>query len=85
MILLANSKQAENWFEKKRFWVILTSTRSNSCDFEAVKQFASSILSCGRVSGRGCALSQAVIFIPYYWHTNPVGVRNARRMIAELL
>ncbi len=35
--------------------------------------------------GRGCALSQAVIFIPYYWHTNPIGVKNARRMIAELL
>jgi aminoglycoside phosphotransferase (APT) family kinase protein len=35
--------------------------------------------------GRGCALSQAVIFIPYYWHTNPTGVKNARRMIAELL
>jgi aminoglycoside phosphotransferase (APT) family kinase protein len=35
--------------------------------------------------GQGCALSQAVIFIPYYWHTNPVGVANARRMIAELL
>ena len=35
--------------------------------------------------GRGCALSQATIFIPYYWHTNPIGVKNARRMIAELL
>jgi aminoglycoside phosphotransferase (APT) family kinase protein len=35
--------------------------------------------------GRGCALSQAVIFIPYYWHTNATGVKNARRMIAELL
>ena len=35
--------------------------------------------------GRGCALSQAMIFIPYYWHTNPIGVKNARRMIAELL
>jgi len=35
--------------------------------------------------GRGCALSQAAIFIPYYWQTNPVGVKNARRMIAELL
>jgi aminoglycoside phosphotransferase (APT) family kinase protein len=35
--------------------------------------------------GRGCALSQAAIFIPYYWHTNPTGVKNARRMLAELL
>jgi len=35
--------------------------------------------------GRGRALSQAVIFIPYYWHTNPIGVKNARRMLAELL
>lgn len=35
--------------------------------------------------GRGHALSQAVIFIPYYWHTNPIGVENARRMISELL
>jgi aminoglycoside phosphotransferase (APT) family kinase protein len=34
--------------------------------------------------GRGCALSQAVIFIPYYWHTNPTGVKNARHMIDEL-
>jgi aminoglycoside phosphotransferase (APT) family kinase protein len=35
--------------------------------------------------GRGHTLSQAVIFIPYYWHTNPIGVENARRMISELL
>ena len=35
--------------------------------------------------GRGHALSQAVIFIPYYLHTNPVGVGNARRMIDEVL
>ncbi|MBE2202081.1 MAG: aminoglycoside phosphotransferase family protein [Anaerolinea sp.] len=35
--------------------------------------------------GRGCALSQAVIFIPYYWHTNPIGVKNAQRMLDELL
>lgn len=35
--------------------------------------------------GRGCALSQAVIFIPYYWHTNPIGVKYARRMLDELL
>lgn len=35
--------------------------------------------------GRGQALSQAAIFIPYYLHTNPVGVRNARRMIAAVL
>ena len=35
--------------------------------------------------GRGLALSVAVIFIPYYLHTNPVGVGYARRMIAEIL
>jgi len=34
--------------------------------------------------GRGQALSQAVIFIPYYLNTNPVGVDNARRMIDEI-
>lgn len=37
------------------------------------------------VRGRACALSQAVIFIPYYLHTNPVGVANARHMLAEIL
>lgn len=37
------------------------------------------------VRGRGHALSQAVIFIPYYLETNPVGVANARRMISEVL
>lgn len=37
------------------------------------------------VLGRGHALSQAVIFIPYYLETNPVGVGNARRMISEIL
>jgi aminoglycoside phosphotransferase (APT) family kinase protein len=35
--------------------------------------------------GRGHALSQAVIFIPYYLETNPVGVNNARRMLSEVL
>ena len=35
--------------------------------------------------GRGHALSQAVIFIPYYLNTNPIGVRNAQRMIDEVL
>ena len=35
--------------------------------------------------GRGMALSQAAIFIPYYLDTNPVGVANARRAIAEVL
>ena len=35
--------------------------------------------------GRGQALSQAVIFIPYYLNTNPVGVRYAQRMINEIL
>lgn len=35
--------------------------------------------------GRGCALSWAVIFIPYYLETNPVGVAVARRTIDEVL
>ena len=35
--------------------------------------------------GRGMALSQAAIFIPYYLDTNPVGVANARHAIAEVL
>ena len=34
--------------------------------------------------GRGQALSQAVIFIPYYLNTNPIGVGYARRMIEEI-
>lgn len=34
---------------------------------------------------RGQALSQAVIFIPYYLHTNPVGVAGAQRMLREVL
>lgn len=35
--------------------------------------------------GRGWALSQALIFIPYYLNTNPVGVGYAQRAIAEVL
>jgi aminoglycoside phosphotransferase (APT) family kinase protein len=35
--------------------------------------------------GRGHALSQAIIFIPYYLDTNPAGVRNARRVVDEVL
>ena len=35
--------------------------------------------------GRGQALSQAVIFIPYYLNTNPVGVKYARQMIDEII
>lgn len=35
--------------------------------------------------GRGWALSQALIFIPYYLDTNPVGVGIARRTIGEVL
>ncbi len=34
---------------------------------------------------RGHALSQALIFIPYYLDTNPVGVSNARCTIDEVL
>ncbi len=35
--------------------------------------------------GRGHALSQALIFVPYYLDTNPVGIANARHMIDEVL
>ncbi len=35
--------------------------------------------------GRGQALSQAVIFIPYYLNTNPLGVGYALQMIQEIL
>lgn len=34
---------------------------------------------------RGQALTQAAVFIPYYLHTNPIGVANARRQIAAVL
>lgn len=34
---------------------------------------------------RGHALSQAVIFIPYYLNTNPVGVHYARHMLEAVL
>ncbi len=34
---------------------------------------------------RGHALSQALIFIPYYLHTNPVGVARARQQLAAVL
>lgn len=35
--------------------------------------------------GRGFALSQAAIFIPYYLETNPAGVAHAQHVLAELL
>ena len=35
--------------------------------------------------GRGHALSQAIIFIPYYLDTNPAGVRIARHVVDEVL
>ena len=35
--------------------------------------------------GRGMALSQAVIFIPYYLDTNPVGVAAARKSLEAVL
>ncbi len=35
--------------------------------------------------GRGHALSQALIFIPYYLNTNPAGVRNARQAVEEVI
>jgi aminoglycoside phosphotransferase (APT) family kinase protein len=34
---------------------------------------------------RGWALSWALIFVPYYEHTNPAGVRIARRTIDEVI
>ncbi len=37
------------------------------------------------IRGRGHAMSQAVIFIPYYRHTNPVGVDYAQRMLTEIM
>ena len=35
--------------------------------------------------GRGHALSQAALFIPYYLHSNPAGVSAAQRTIAAIL
>ena len=35
--------------------------------------------------GRGWALWQALVFIPYYRHTNPVGVAYAQRTLEEVL
>ena len=35
--------------------------------------------------GRGWALSVALIFIPYYLNTNPVGVSYAQRTISKVL
>ncbi|WP_407540132.1 aminoglycoside phosphotransferase family protein [Deinococcus radiomollis] len=35
--------------------------------------------------GRGHALAQALMFIPYYLHTNPVGVRSAWHVVAQVL
>jgi aminoglycoside phosphotransferase (APT) family kinase protein len=37
------------------------------------------------VRGRGHALSQAAIFIPYYLNTNPIGVGRARNQIDAVL
>ncbi len=37
------------------------------------------------VRGRGWALCWALMYIPYYLHTNPVGVAYARRTIDEVL
>lgn len=37
------------------------------------------------VRGRGHALSQAAIFIPYYLKTNPAGAHNACHQIAQVL
>ena len=35
--------------------------------------------------GRGCALSQAVVALPYYWDTNPGMVRQASQAVAQVL
>ena len=35
--------------------------------------------------GRGHALAQAALFIPYYRDTNPLGVARARHLIDEVL
>jgi aminoglycoside phosphotransferase (APT) family kinase protein len=35
--------------------------------------------------GRGWALSVALLYIPYYLHTNPAGVEDARRVVEEVL
>ena len=35
--------------------------------------------------GRGHALSQALIFIPYYLHTNPIGIATAKLAIHEVI
>lgn len=37
------------------------------------------------IRGKGHALSQALIFIPYYMHTNPVGVREAWHAIEQII
>jgi aminoglycoside phosphotransferase (APT) family kinase protein len=37
------------------------------------------------IRGRGHALSQALIFMPYYKETNPAGVLNARRALEEVM
>ena len=39
----------------------------------------------GRLRGRGWALSQAVIALPYYWETNPGIVRQALHALDEVL
>ena len=38
-----------------------------------------------RLRGRGWALAQAVIALPYYWTTNPDLVAQARRALTEVL
>ena len=35
--------------------------------------------------GRGWALCQAVVALPYYWHTNPGMIRQASHALAEVL
>jgi aminoglycoside phosphotransferase (APT) family kinase protein len=38
-----------------------------------------------RQRGRGWVLCQALIALPYYWHTNPGIVRQVRHALAEVL
>jgi aminoglycoside phosphotransferase (APT) family kinase protein len=56
-----------------------------SGDSRAVFRAALEVDDATWTRARGQALSQAVIFVPYYLTSNPVGVASARRMIAAVL
>jgi len=59
-------------------WSLLTPVRN---EFRAALDFDDSTWE----RGRGWALSQAVIALPYYLHTNPPMVAHARNAIAGVL